>query len=129
MTWLQDVPSFSAQASATPNAPVTCGAESVHVASIVTAYSDQARGFKSGAAYVLVFDNCGNLVAAAQVSGTFTGRVAGSDAGTVDSGGTAYLASPTSAKGQLSFDFCVDTVAASGLVYAPADNLQTCAVY
>ncbi len=120
---------FSAQASATPTAPVTCSAGSVHVASVVTGYSDQGRGFKVGAANVSVFDNCGNPVSAAQVTGTFTGRVAGSDMGATDAGGTAYLASPTATKGQLSFEFCVDTVAASGLVYAPAENLQTCGVY
>lgn len=120
---------FSAQSSATPTAPVTCTAGSVHVASVATGYSDLGRGFKAGAANVSVLDNCGNPVAAAQVGGAFTGRVSGSATGTTDSGGTAYLESPTSTKKQLSFQFCVDAVAASGLVYAPADNLQTCGVY
>ncbi len=98
---------------------------SVHVASIAPSTVSAAKSFKAGRAVVTIRDDQGNPVSGASVSGTFSGSVTGSKSGTTDGSGTATLDSPTTAKGKLTFTFCVSSVSAA-LPYAPADNVETC---
>jgi hypothetical protein len=63
------------------------------------------------------------------VRGTFSGTYAETLSGTTDSGGVATLTTTTSARGTLSFQFCVDSVTHATLAYQPVDNGETCDVF
>ena len=103
--------------------PPGCTATYLFVDSIVL--STKAKGPKTDAiAKVTIKDDCGNNVAGAIVSGTFSGDVSGSQSATTNSAGEATL--KITITGSISsFSFCVDDVTGSATYNAGA-NVETC---
>lgn len=98
----------------------------VHVQSIVTGSQSSGRGSKQGTAAVTIYNDLGNAVSGATVTGTFSGSFNETVSGTTDSNGTVTLITNGTAKGNVTVDLCVDDVSHSSLMYAPAQNVITC---
>lgn len=97
----------------------------VHVESIVTGTQSAGQGQKHATADVTIVDDLGGAVAGATVTGTFTGDYDETVTGTTGTDGLATLVTTSTAKGNVSFTFCVDDVQAS-LPYDSSANQQTC---
>lgn len=102
-------------------APVT-----LDVDSIVLSTVSGARGAKYGRADVTVRDDLGNPVSGAEVTGTFSGSFSETSVGITDANGVATLMTASTAKGGVSFQFCVDWIVHTALAYEPGDNVETC---
>ena len=76
---------------------------------------------KYGKATVTVFDDCGNPVPAAAVTGTFSGDFNESGSGLTNANGVAVILTNAQFK-KPSFEFCVNNVADT-LPYEPDDNV------
>ena len=98
-----------------------CTPAYMHVASIVSGTSASSRGKKDGQVSVTVNDDCGDPVAGAVVTGTFTGDFNETRSGTTDSSGQAIITTGNRVKGP-TYTFCVDDVTGS----LPYDNAETC---
>ena len=91
-----------------------------HEAGTATAFADptitlstvsEGKGNKRQRALVTVIDNVGNVVQGAVVTGTFSGTITENDVtATTDASGQAELTTSTTAKGGISFDFCVTSI-------------------
>ncbi|HSR49507.1 MAG TPA: Ig-like domain-containing protein [Acidobacteriota bacterium] len=107
------------------DAGFACGAgpmaNDVHVESILLDTQNAGQGNKRGAATVVIMDDLGNPVAGATVMGTFSGDFNESASGVTDANGSVTLVTNGTARGGVSFSFCVDNVTAS-LPYDPSDN-------
>jgi len=92
--------------------------------------SNAGKGAKLERAEVLVLDDAGNVVEGAVVTGIFSGAINESGVtGTSDADGNAVLETSGSAKGSLSFEFCVDTITHTGLSpFEPAFG-EACATF
>jgi hypothetical protein len=122
---LGNVGTASSPASAsTPGGP--CIATSMHVDSITAAASNVGRGAKIGRASVTVVDDCGDTVASVTVTGTFTGDYQETQAASTNGSGVSLVETAGTAKGNVSFSFCVDDVSGSNLPYASEDSAETC---
>ena len=97
-----------------------------HVQSIVLATANVGRGDKRGQATVSIVDHLGSPVAGATVSGAFTGAFAETQAGVTGSNGSAELTTGATAKGGISFGFCVDSVVHAVTAYRASANALTC---
>lgn len=103
------------------------GDVTVHVDSIVPG-STGGGPRKRATASVAIVDDAGGAVAGANVTGTFSGTHNETVSGTTDSAGEVTLT--TSVRGSsVAFDFCVDDVTGSSLVYDSAANIETCDTY
>lgn len=89
----------------------------VHLASAV--------GDKKGRATVTILDDCGNPAVGYTVTSTFTGDFNEQQSADTNGSGVAVIETVGTARGGISFQFCVDTVA-GGLPYDSNDNLVTC---
>ena len=104
------------------------GPSELRVDSIVLGTVNAGRGRKNGQAIVTVINDFGDPVAGAAVTGTFTGSFNQQVSNTSGAAGTATLTTSNSPqKKNISFEFCVDTITASGLTYNPAT--QDCQSY
>jgi thermitase len=97
-----------------------------HVQSIVLATASAGRGNKRGQATVSIVDDLGSPVAGATVSGTFTGAFAETQAGVTGANGSVVLTTGATAKGGISFGFCVDSVVHGVTTYNSSENTPTC---
>ena len=99
------------------------GGSEMHVASIVL--STKSKGPKTDAiAEVTIVDENGAPVSGANVTGTFSGDVSGTQTQTTDATGVATL--KITITGSISsFGFCVDNVTGS-LTYNSSANVETC---
>jgi hypothetical protein len=111
----------------TTNCGGGCTAADMHVASIVCGTAAGSAGNKYGQVTITIHDDCGNPVAGADVTGTFTGDFNEIVSGTTDSNGQAVLTTSTQVK-KPSYTFCVDDATGS-LPYDSADNVETCDSY
>jgi hypothetical protein len=102
-----------------------CNPATTHVESIVCGTSAGDKGKKYGKATVTIYDNCGNPVAGADVTGTFSGDFSEQLTETTDGFGVAVLVTTAQVK-KPSFTFCVDAVAHATLTYNAGDNVETC---
>lgn len=101
-------------------------ATSLHVDSVVLKTVGAGKGAKKGRASVTIRDNLGNPVPSAGVTGTFSGDFNETLTATTDGNGVATFTTMNSARGGVSFTFCVDDVVHGTLVYDSADNVETC---
>lgn len=101
-------------------------ATSVHVQSIITGTQAVGKGSKLGTATVTIYNDLGNAVSGAIVTGTFSGSFNETASGTTDSNGTVTLVTNGTAKGNTTIDFCVDNVMHTSLTYASEQNIITC---
>lgn len=99
---------------------------SMHVASITPGTENAGQGNKRGKVTVLIQDDQGNPVDAAQVDGTFTGDFNETVSGVTDASGSVDLVTSGMVKGSVVFNFCVDDVQHATLSYSPGDNVVTC---
>ena len=103
------------------------GGEFAHVDSIVPGTSGGGPN-KRATADVVVVDETGAAVAGATVTATFSGSHNETTEATTDASGTARLV--TSARSRsASFTVCVDDIAAPGMSYDSAANIETCDSY
>ncbi len=109
----------------TAGSPPGCSATRLHVASIVKGSWSAGRGGRGGSAQVLVQDDCGSAAAGARVTGTFSGGFDETAAGVTDGSGTATVDTVATAKGTVSYTFCVADVTGA-LPYDPGANAETC---
>ncbi|MHC4616574.1 MAG: fibronectin type III domain-containing protein, partial [Planctomycetota bacterium] len=117
----------SAPASATT--PPSCVPANTHVESIVCDTLPGSKGnVKYGRATVTIYDNCGNPVVGADVTGTFTGDFSEQLTETTDGNGVAVFVTSTEAK-KPAYTFCVDAVAHASLTYDSNANVETCDSY
>ena len=115
----------AASTSITVNEPVA--ANSLSVTAITVTTLNRGGGSKSPRALVTIQDDQGSPVSGAVVNGDFTGSAAQSGvSGSTNSNGVATLTSSNTAKGKVSFTFCVTDVVGA-LTYNAAGNAQTCA--
>ena len=104
------------------------GPETLHVDSIVLDTVKADPSLVRGRATVIVVDDLGNFVAAAEVTGAFTGDFDETQNGVTNDSGTALLITTGMTRKPV-FTFCVDDIVHAALTYAPDDNLVTCASY
>ena len=107
---------------------VQCTPAEAHVESIVCGTVSGTQGKKYGRASVTIYDNCGDPVSGASVTGAFTGSFNETLSAATDASGVAVLTTTAQAK-LPHFTFCVDDVSHATLAYAPADNIETCDSY
>jgi V8-like Glu-specific endopeptidase len=102
-----DVQQFLGEGGGGPGCTATC----MDVDSV--ALSTKKRGPRMDAkALVTIKDDCGNPVAGANVTGTFSGDASGTDSGTTDAAGQVEL--KVTVQGTIStFTFCLDSVTGS----------------
>jgi len=112
-------------ASASATTPAGCVAATTHVESIVCDAVKLNPPNSYGRATVTIYDNCGDPVVGADVTGTFSGNFSEQITETTDGFGVAVLMTTTQVK-KPSFTFCVDTVAHAALTYNAGDNIETC---
>jgi len=105
-----------------------CSASTTHVESIVCGVIPGSKGNKYGQVTVTIYDNCGDPVSAANVTGTFTGSYNETRSGTTNESGIAVITTTAQVK-KPSYTFCVDSVTHATLTYAPGDNVETCDSY
>jgi len=103
-----------------------CTASTMSVSSIVPATQGVGQGKKIGKATVTVVDYCGAPVSGVTVSGTFTGDYNESRSAVTNGNGVAVVETTATAKGNVSFTFCVDNVSGGSLTYDSGDNAETC---
>jgi len=104
-----------------------CVLTDVHVEALVCGYLRGNKGARYGQVTVTVYDDCSNLVAGADVTGTFTGDFNETLTETTNGSGVAVITTTTQVKGP-TYQFCVDNIVGS-LPYDPADNMVTCCNY
>jgi hypothetical protein len=102
-----------------------CTASTTHVESIVCETLRGSKGNKYGLATVTVYNNCGEPVSGAEVTGTFTGDYNEQLTGITNSNGVAIITTSTQTKKPL-YEFCVDNVTHETLTYNPSNNIETC---
>lgn len=107
-----------------PSTPTT-----MSVASIAVGTVNIARGNKAGQATVTILDDQGSAVSGATVAGTFSGDYSESTSAVTGSDGVATLQTTSTARGAISFTFCVDNVTDASLSYDDTANAQTCASF
>lgn len=103
-----------------------CTATAAHVDSITVTTVSAGQGKKRGQATVVVKDDCGNPVASATVSGSFSGSIGESGLAITNSSGTAVITTTNTASGSVSITFCVNSVTHASLPYDSASNVETC---
>jgi hypothetical protein len=103
--------------------PVSC-----YVESIVPGTASGTLGREKCQTTVTIYDDCGNSLADATVTGTFTGPFTEQVIEVTDSDGVAVLTT-TGQVTEPSFTFCVDEVTHAELTYEPTDNIETCDSY
>lgn len=98
----------------------------LYVQSITDGTQDAGRGFKNAVATVVIYDNLGNPVSGATVTGTFSGTIIETVSGITGADGSITLITTSKAKGKLKVDLCVDDVIHSSLAYDANSNNLTC---
>ncbi|MBW8002184.1 MAG: family 16 glycosylhydrolase [Planctomycetes bacterium] len=104
---------------------VPCTPAEVHVDSIVSSTQSAGGGRKYGRVTVTIKDDCGNTIAGAQVTGTFSGSFNEQVTATTDASGNAVLTTSVSAK-KPSYILCVDNVVDGSLPYNASANIENC---
>jgi len=105
-----------------------CVASTTHVESIVCGTLRLNPPKLYGQVTVTIYDNCGDPVAGADVTGTFTGDFNEQLTETTNGNGVAVITTTTDVK-KPSYTFCVDSVTHATLTYDPNDNVETCCSY
>jgi hypothetical protein len=118
----QNETAWSTAESATAEGQVDC-----HVEALVCGDLRGDQGKKYGQVTVTIYDNCGDPVAGADVTGTFTGDFNETLTETTDGNGVAVITTTTQVK-KPAYQFCVDDVVHT-LPYDPGDNVVTCCNY
>jgi hypothetical protein len=119
-------PSNSASATTDPAGVGTALA----VGSISVDTEGAGKGQKRERAVVVVEDDAGNLIENATVTGMFTGTITETVIGPLTGpDGSTTLVTDGTAKGTVSFEFCVTLITADGLDPFVADNGATCASF
>jgi hypothetical protein len=119
----QNETGWSTQRSATTLAGCTPG--TMHIESIFCGTVRGSQGKKFGEVTITIFDNCGNPVSGASVTGNFTGDFNEMSTGATGSNGIAVLTTATDVK-KPSYQFCVNSVNGT-LTYEPNNNnVDTC---
>lgn len=109
---------YSNEASATTDAAGTATALALGVITLGT--SNAGKGRKHERAEVQVLDNTGSVVSGAEVTGEFSGTINESDVtGTSDGVGIAVLETTDTAKGGITFEFCVISITDPGGTLSP----------
>lgn len=103
-----------------------CTATSIHVGAITLGTQNAGQGNKRGSADVTIVDDCGDTVADAGINGTFSGDFNETATTTTGSNGTGTLVTQATAKGNVSFGFCVDNATHATLSYDSSSNVVTC---
>ncbi len=107
--------------------PSACTGNAVSVESLTVGTVGAGQGKKRGQATVTVVNNCGDPVAGATVTGSFTGTLNQSGVSAVtNSSGVAVLQTSSTAKGSVNVTFCVGGIAKSGMTYNASANVETC---
>ncbi|AHM62643.1 sialate O-acetylesterase [Flammeovirgaceae bacterium 311] len=99
---------------------------SLHVQNIVTYTQSAGAGSKSGVAEVFIHDNQESPVSNATVTGTFSGTFTGTVTGQTGTDGKVVFTSNSTAKGNVTVNFCVDNVTHSSLSYDASQNDISC---
>ncbi|AQT67889.1 Calcineurin-like phosphoesterase [Anaerohalosphaera lusitana] len=105
-----------------------CTPSSTYVHSIVPGTSKGSKGQEYGQVNVTVFDDCGNLVAGADVTGTFSGDFSEQHAATTNASGIAVITTAAQVK-KPAYMFCVDSISHPTLSYDASSNTETCDNY
>jgi hypothetical protein len=101
-----------------------CTATDCHVEALVCSEQSCGGPNKNGVATVTIYDDCGDPVVGADVTGTFTGDFNEQVIETTDQNGQAVLITVGCVK-KPTFQFCVDDVVHT-LPYDETDNVVTC---
>jgi hypothetical protein len=118
----QNETGWSTQQSATTFAG--CSSNTMHIESISCETVRGSRGNKFGEVAVAVYDNCGDPISGAYITGIFTGDFSETLFGTTDNSGVAVITTSNQTK-KPTYTFCVDDVS-NGLEYKSAENIETC---
>ena len=105
-----------------------CSPSTTHVESIVCGTAAGSPPNLYGQVTVTVYNNCGEPVSGADVTGTFTGSFNEQLMATTNSSGIAVITTTTQAK-KPAYTFCVDSIVHSTLSYNSAENVETCDSY
>jgi hypothetical protein len=100
------------------------------VRSITVDTEGVGKGLKRERAVVVVEDDAGNLIENAMVTGMFSGTITETVTGPpTGPGGSTTLVTDGTAKGAVSFDFCVTLITATGLATFEEENGVICASF
>ena len=109
-----------------PGGPGSCTPSQTHVGALVTVVTGNGPN-KRGQATITVTDNCGNPVASATVTGSFSGTFTENGRTAVTgANGVATITTTGKSGGSPSVTFCVSNITKSGLTYTPSSNVVTC---
>ena len=101
-----------------------------HVESVALTTVSAGRGRKHGQATVVVVDDLGSPVVGASVTGSFSGAFNESHGATTDSSGSVTFTTTATAKGGITFGFCVDDVSDTIMtIYDAGANNTTCSSF
>ena len=112
---------FSNEASAIPHVPTTMYVESIHVTTV-----NAGKGRRKARAHVDIVNNHGQPASNVRVEGSFSGDITEVTAGTTNANGRMTVESVRTAKGKVSFTFCVDNLTHASLLYDANINKETC---
>lgn len=119
----QNETTYSTPESATTES--VCNPGTAHVESIACETTSGNRGKKYGSVTVTIYNNCGEPVSGAGVTGTFTGDFNETLTEMTNSSGVAVIVTSTQVK-KPSYTFCVDSVTHLTLAYSSGDNVESC---
>jgi len=117
----------NATAWSTAESATAAGQEDCHVEALVCGDIRGDQGKMYGQVTVTIYDNCGDPVVGADVTGTFTGDFNETLTENTDGNGVAVITTTTQVR-KPAYQFCVDNVVHS-LTYDSGDNLVTCCNY
>ena len=100
-------------------------ATSTHVQSIVMGTATAGAGKKRGTAKVTIYNNVGNPVSGATVTGSFSGTFSETASGVTGTDGSVLLQTVGTAK-TVTVNLCVTNVAHATLPYDGSQNVVTC---
>jgi hypothetical protein len=119
----QNVTDWSTAEGATT--PPPCQAITMHVESIACGTARGSKGRQYGTVTVTVYDDCGNPLSGADVTGTFTGDFNEQHTENTNGNGVAVI-STTAQVRKPAYTFCADNVGHADLTYDSNDNPETC---
>ena len=101
-------------------------ATSFVVSEVVTGTANAGQGSKFGTATVTLLDNLGQPVSGATVTGDFSGTWSESGTAVTDAQGVASFTTSSTAKGNVTVNFCVSGVSGSTLTFDAGGSTGLC---
>lgn len=104
----------------------SCTANTMYVNALTANAPVVSQGSKIGRATVTILDDCGDTVSGVSVMGTFTGDFNETQSADTNFNGVTVVDTVATARGGISFTFCVDSIIGGDINYFAEENVVTC---